>query len=183
MQVSIDGYAAAGPDDEQKWVTWAWDEIKEQVLELSDNASTEVIGRKLAVDYIPYWYDTLNKPEDPMYEVAKRFAAKKRVVFTKSLEKPEWQNTSIANGDLVDEINKLKNQDGKDIIVYGGCSFVTSLIREHLIDEYNLFVNPVALGKGWRIFDEMENWQQMKLIKYKAYASGIMLMCYQPIKN
>ncbi|MEX0609651.1 MAG: dihydrofolate reductase family protein [Balneolaceae bacterium] len=180
MQISIDGYAAAGPNDEQKWVTWAWDEIKEYVLELMDSTDTEIIGRKLAVDYIPYWFNTLAKPEDPMYEVAKRFSDKKRIVFTKTLEKSEWENTDLAKDDLVDEVKKLKNETGKDIIVYGGCSFVSSLIKENLIDEYHLFINPVAIGKGWRIFDEMENWQQMKLIKHIAYDSGIILLCYQP---
>lgn len=179
MQISIDGYAATGPNDEQKWVTWAWDEIKDHVLELMDSTDTEIIGRKLAVDYIPYWFDTLNKPENPLYEVAKRFSDKKRIVFTKTLEKTEWKNTDLAKGNLVDEIKDLKNRNGKDIIVYGGCSFVSSLIKENLIDEYDLFVNPVALGKGWRIFDEMKNWQQMKLIKHIAYDCGIILLCYQ----
>lgn len=179
MQISIDGYAAAGPDDEQKWVTWAWSEIKDQVLELMDRTSTEIIGRKLAVDYIPFWYDTLNKPEDPMYELATRFSNKERIVFTKTLEKSEWKNTNIAKGDLVDEVKNLKNKQGKDIIVYGGCSFVSALINENLIDEYHLFVNPVALGKGWRIFDELENWQHMKLIKHVAYDCGIILLCYR----
>jgi hypothetical protein len=69
MQISIDGFVQYGQNDEQHWVTWAWDEIKQYVLDLADSADTEIIGRKLAVDYIPYWLDTYTKPEDPMYEV------------------------------------------------------------------------------------------------------------------
>lgn len=64
----------------------------------------------------------------------------------------QWDNTELPKGDLADEIKKLKDQGGKDIIVYGGNSFVTALIREGLIDEFHLFVNPVALGHGEPIF-------------------------------
>ena len=59
MQISLDGFNSTGPNDEQKWVTWAWDEIKQDVLNLASGCDTELIGRKLAVDYIPYWTDTL----------------------------------------------------------------------------------------------------------------------------
>lgn len=179
MQLSIDGFAAAGPNDEQKWVTWAWGEIKQYVLDLNDTADTEIIGRKLAVDYIPYWLDTFTKPEDPMYEVAKRFVNKKKIVFTKTLERSEWENTELAKGNLTDEVDKLKSQNGKDIIVYGGCSFVSALIKNGLIDEYHFFINPVALGTGWRIFDELKNWQKLKLKKCIAYDSGIVLLHYE----
>jgi dihydrofolate reductase len=183
MQVSLDGFVAAGESDDQKWVTWAWDEIKKYVLDLSDTVDTEVIGRKLAVDYIPYWLDIYTKPEDPMFEVAKRFVSKQRIIFTKTLEKSEWKNTSLAKGNLADEINNLKNRNGKDIIVYGGYSFVSALINSGLIDEYHFFVNPIALGKGWRIFDELKNWQQLKLKKSNAYPSGIVLLCYEPKRD
>lgn len=182
MQVSLDGFNSTGPNDEQKWVTWAWDEIKQYVFDLADSTDTEIIGRKLAVDYIPYWLDTFTKPEDPMYEVAKRFVAKKRIIFTKTLEKCEWDNTELAKGNLKDEINKLKNQSGKDIIVYGGSSFVSALVKENLIDEYHLFVNPIALGRGVPIFDQLENWQQLKLKKSITCDSGIVILHYDLIK-
>ena len=110
MQVSLDGFNSTGLNDEQKWVTWAWDEIKQYVFDLADSTDTEIIGRKLAVDYIPYWLDTFTKPEDPMYEVAKRFVSKKKIIFTKTLEKCEWDNTELAKGNLKDEVNNLKNE-------------------------------------------------------------------------
>ena len=182
MQVSLDGFNSTGPNDEQKWVTWAWDEIKQYVFDLADSTDTEIIGRKLAVDYIPYWLDTFTKPEDPMYEVAKRFVSKKRIIFTKTLEKCEWDNTELAKGNLKDEVNNLKNQSGKDIIVYGGSSFVSALVKENLIDEYHLFVNPIALGRGVPIFDQLENWQQLKLKKSITCDSGIVILHYDLIK-
>lgn len=182
MQVSLDGFNSTGPNDEQKWVTWAWDEIKQYVLELADSADTEIIGRKLAVDYLPYWHDTLGKPNDPMHELSQVKARQKKIVFTKTLEKSEWKNTELAKGNLVNEVNKLKNENGKDIIVYGGSSFVSALVKENLIDEFHLFVNPVALGKGVPIFNQLDDWQQLKLRKSITCDSEIVIQHYDQIK-
>jgi dihydrofolate reductase len=178
MQVSLDGFNSTGPQDEQKWVTWAWDEIKEYVLNLLDTSDTNIIGRKMAVDYIPYWQDIFKKPGDPMYEVAKRIVAIRKVVFTNTLEKPEWGNTELAKGNLAEEISKLKNEPGKDIIVYGGSSFVSSLVKEGLVDEFHLFINPIALGKGVPTFGNLENWQPLKLKQSITCPSGIVILHY-----
>jgi dihydrofolate reductase len=118
-----------------------------------------------------------------MYEASKIKANQNKVVFTKTLEKSEWENTVLAKGDLVEEVNKLKNQEGKDIIVYGGSSFVSALVKENLIDEFHLFVNPVALGKGVVIFDKLENWKQLKLRKSITCNSGIVIQHYVLIKT
>ena len=179
MQVSVDGFVQYGENDEQKWVTWAWDEIKQYVLGLFDTGDTILIGRKLAVDYIPYWQDTFTKPDDPMFEVARRIVAAKKVVFTKTLDKSVWENTDLAKGNLTDEVNKLKSQSGKDIIVYGGSSFVSELIKAELIDEFHLFFNPVALGKGTPIFDKLENYRQLKLKESITYDCGIVMLNYE----
>lgn len=178
VQISIDGFVSTGPNDEQKWVTWAWEEIRPQVLELLDSSDTILIGRKLAIDYIPYWEDVNTKSDDPMYEVAERIVPAKKVVFTKTLNKSIWNNTVLAKGNLTDEVNKLKKQNGKDIMVYGGSSFVSSLIKEGLIDEYHLFFNPVALGHGGAIFDQLKNIRQMKLKNSIIYPCGIVLLHY-----
>ena len=155
MQTSLDGFVATGPNDEQHWVTWDLDSIKQYVIDLSDSTDTIIIGRKLAVDYIPFWQDTFTKPDDPMYEFAKRIVAAKKIVFTKTLEKSIWPNTELAKGDLVNEVKKLKAQSGKDIVVYGGSSFVAALIKEGLIDEYQFYINPVVLGKGMKDSDSL----------------------------
>jgi dihydrofolate reductase len=178
MQVSLDGFNSTGPNDEQKWVTWAWDEIKHDVLELAQSCDTEIIGRKLAVDYIPFWAKTSTDSESMMFELAKIKAQQKKIVFTKTLEKSDWENTELAKGNLSEEINKLKNQSGKDLLVYGGSSFVSNLVKENLIDEFYLFLNPVALGRGIPIFDSLKEWQQLQLIKSKTFESGILLLHY-----
>ena len=110
MQISLDGFNSTGPNDEQKWVSWAWDEIKQDVHDLANSCDTELIGRKLAVDYIPFWTDTLTQPESMMYETAKIKAGQKKIVFTKTLDKSVWENTELAKGNLADEVNKLKSQ-------------------------------------------------------------------------
>jgi dihydrofolate reductase len=74
----------------------------------------------------------------------------------KTLNKSEWINTDIATGDFKDEITTLKSQKGRDIIVYGGASFDSFLIKDKLIDEFYLFVNPIAIGNGKTIFKELK---------------------------
>jgi len=182
VQISIDGFVSTGPNDEQHWVTWAWEEIRPHVLGLLDSSDTILIGRKLAIDYIPYWQDVNTKPDDPMYEVGQRIVNAKKVVFTKTLEKSQWENTVVATGDLAEEVKKIKSQSGKDIIVYGGNSFVSALIGEELIDEVHLFVNPVALGHGEPIFSQLKNIKQLKLKTSMVYDCGIVMLTYE-LKN
>jgi dihydrofolate reductase len=185
MQMSLDGFVSTGPDDEQKWVTWAWNDIRSHVLAFLDTSDTILIGRKLADDYIPYWQDVNIKPENPMHEVAKRIAAAKKIVFSKSLKKPAspggstWDNTEVSNSDLTKKINELKSQDGKDIIVYGGTSFVSELVKAGLIDDYHIFINPVVIGKGESIFSCLNSFKNFKLKESIAYPSGIVLHSYE----
>ncbi|MDP3684041.1 MAG: dihydrofolate reductase family protein, partial [Ignavibacteria bacterium] len=96
-----------------------------------------------------------------------------------TLDKSEWNNTVIATGDLVEEVNNLKQQNGKDIIVYGGAKFVASLIKAGLIDEFNLFVNPTVLGAGMSIFKELDTKQNFTLKKTIAFECGIALLQYE----
>ncbi|MFA6542160.1 MAG: dihydrofolate reductase family protein [Bacteroidota bacterium] len=178
MQVTLDGFNSTGPNDEQRWVTWAWDEIKQYVLDLAGSCDTELIGRKLAADYIPFWHDAFLQPESTMYEAAKIKAGQKKIVFSRTIERSLWENTEIAGGNLKVEVNKLKKQRGKDIIVYGGSSFVADLVKEQLIDEFHLFINPIAIGKGVPVFDQLEDWQHLKLVKSIPYPCGIVLLHY-----
>ncbi len=180
MQTSLDGFVSTGPNDEQTWVTWDLESIKPHVLGLFDTCDTILIGRKLAVDYIPFWEETLKNPNDPMYDFATRIVAAKKVVFTKTRDKSVWNNTVVATGNIADEVNKLKKQAGKDMVVYGGSGFVSNLIKENLIDEYQFYINPVVLGKGVPVFDQIENFRQLKLKKSLTFNSGIIFTVYEP---
>jgi dihydrofolate reductase len=179
MQVTVDGFVATGPNDEQKWVTWAWDEIKQEVLLRMVSTDTMIIGRKLAVDFIPYWEGVANDPKDAMYELAIHNVRVRKIIFSKTLQKADWHNTEIATGDLVDEVNSIKRQPGKDIFVCGGSSFVSALTRHGLIDEYYFYINPVAIGNGDQIFNQINDFTRLKLLKSFAYPSGLVLVHYE----
>src|SRR5258706_1897466 len=97
-----------------------------------------ILGRKTAVDFIPYWAAVAENPNASDFLLGKRLTDISKVVFSKTLESSEWANTILARGEIVDEINKLKDQVGNEIMVYGGDSFVSSLIKNDLIDEYYL---------------------------------------------
>ena len=107
--------------------------------------------------FVSHWENVVsNNPDHPF---AKKMVDIPKVVFTKTLDKPTWNNTTLAKGNLAEEITNLKKQNGKDIIVYGGASFVSALIKEGLIDEYHLIVNPVAIGNGMPIFKSLDSSQ------------------------
>jgi dihydrofolate reductase len=174
VQMTVDGYIA-GPNGEMDWMVFNWDnEINKYVAELTEPVDTIVLGRKLAQGFIPHW---ASHPEEPG---ADKFNSVKKVIFTKTLDKSEWDNTVLAKGDLVDEINRLKNQDGQDIIAYGGATFVSALIKHGLIDELHLFINPTAIGSGMSIFKELDSKQNLNLVKSTAFECGIVILHYVP---
>jgi dihydrofolate reductase len=179
MQLSLDGYVA-GPNGEMDWMTWNWDDdIKKYVTELTDSTDTILMGRKMTGGFNAHWTNAASNPEDPSYAFAKKMVDTPKVVFSKTLDKSEWENTSLANGDIADEVKKIKKQNGKDIIVYGGANFVSSMIKYDLIDEYHLFVNPAVIGNGMPIFKEIGQKKDLKLVKAVPFACGIVVLVYQ----
>jgi dihydrofolate reductase len=183
VQISIDG-CIAGPNNEMDWMVWNWDEkLIEYEKRIHEPVDTILLGRKMTNEFVSYWSNVLNKPEDPEYIFAKKMIETPKIVFTKTLNKSEWVNTEIATGDLKDEITKLKSQGGGDIIVYGGASFDSSLIKEKLIDEFYLFINPVIIGNGKTIFKDLNEIQKLSLIESKVFDSGIVLLHYKVKRN
>jgi dihydrofolate reductase len=179
MQVSVDGFVA-GANGEMDWMVFDWDdELKNYINEITEPVDCIILGRKLAQGFIPSWTDRTSNPETAD-AFARKMVDTPKIVFSKTLENTEWENTKLAKGDVVQEITQLKKQLDKDIIVYGGGSFVSFLIMERLIDEYNLLVNPVALGKGMTIFNNLEDKLNLTLVKSKAFDCGIVLLCYEP---
>jgi dihydrofolate reductase len=151
--MSVDSYIA-GLNGEMDWMVWNWDDkLKKYVFELTEPVDTIILGRKMTDGFVSHWSDLMTKPDDPFYAFAKKMIETPKVVFTKTLNKSEWVNTDIATGDLTDEINKLKRKNGKDIIVYGGASFDSSLIKAGLIDEYHLFVKSCC---NWKRHDHIQ---------------------------
>jgi len=181
VQISVDG-CIAGPNNEMDWLVWD-DKYIKYVNNITESVDTIIMGRKMVDGFIPYWTDVMNKPDDPMNALAKKMIEIPKVVFTKTLNESGWINTDIATGDLKDIITKLKNQNGGDTIVYGGVSFDSSLIKEKLIDEFYLFVNPVVIGNGKTIFKNLEEIQRFTLIESRGFACGLVLLHYEVKKN
>lgn len=181
--MTVDGYIA-GPNGEMDWMTLPWTEdINKYVGEITDPVDTIVLGRKLAEGFIPYWAAVAANPDDPECTAGKKFTDTYKVVFTKTLDKSTWDSTVLAKGDLVDEITKLKQQDGKDLIAYGGATFVSALIKQGLIDEFHLFINPTAMGNGMTIFKELDSTKDLTLIKSISFDCGIVVLNYEPKQN
>jgi dihydrofolate reductase len=179
VQISVDGYIA-GPNGEMDWLVWNWDDrLNEYVTNLTEPVDTIVLGRKLAEGFIPTWTARLENPETAD-SGARKFVETPKIVFTKSLDYSPWDETVLAKGDLVEEITGLKKQDGRDIIAYGGGTFVSSLVKQGLIDEYFLFVNPVVLGQGMPIFEGVAYKQHLALVEAIAFDCGIVVLRYKP---
>lgn len=185
VQMSIDGFVG-GPNGELDWMTWNMDEkLQDYINALTDSSSTIFLGRKMADGFIRHWMSMLSRPNDESYSFAKKMVDSQKIVFTRTLDKSDpmvmgWYNTTLATGVLKDEVNSLKNQEGKDIIVYGGANFVSNLIAEDLIDELHLFVNPVAIGNGLKIFNGRT---KLLLRESEQYECGINVSVYAPAKN
>ena len=183
VQMTVDGYIA-GPNGEMDWITFNWDdELKNYVTALTEPVDCIILGRKLAQGFIPHWASVAANPDHEDHTAGVKFTDTSKVVFTKTLNKSEWDNTVLATGELVDEITKLKNQAGKDIIVYGGATFVSSLIKNGLIDEFHLFVNPTAIGTGMAIFKELDSKQPLTLVKSRSFDCGIVVLNYEPKRD
>jgi dihydrofolate reductase len=183
VQMTVDGYIA-GPNGEMDFMVWNWDDaLKQYVTDITEPVDCIVLGRKLAEGFIPHWAAVAANPDDPEFTAGKKFTDTHKVVFTKTLDKSEWDNTVLAKGDLVDEITQLKNQVGKDIIVYGGATFVSALIKHGLIDEFHLFMNPSAIGNGMAIFKELDSKQNLTLVKSTSFDCGIVVLNYKPIRS
>ena len=178
VQTSIDGFIA-GPNGEMDWMVWDWDnELKQFVDELTNLIDCIVLGRKLAEGFIPHWANVAANSDNPEHASGKKFTDTPKVVFTRTLDESPWGNTELAKGDLVEEIINLKKRNGKDIIAYGGATFVSALIREGLIDEFNIFINPVILGKGMPIFWEIASRQVVTLVESRSFNCGIVVLKY-----
>ena len=135
IQITIDGYIS-GQSGEMDWMKFPWtDDIMNYVREITEPVDTIVLGRKLAEGFIPHWENVVKDPRNPEYEGGIKYTTTPKIVFTKTIKNSIWENTKVANGELVEEINKLKNQNGKDIIVYGGGTFVTSISTSSLFNK------------------------------------------------
>jgi dihydrofolate reductase len=183
MQITVDGFVA-GPDGKLDWmkpeIEMKDDKLLRYISSMVDSSDTILMGRKMTDDFVKYWTGVLDDPESSEYAFAKKMVDTPKVVFTKTLEESPWPNTTLAKGDIVREVNKLKKRDGRGLLVYGGAGFVASLIDHNLIDEYHLFVNPVAIGTGMPIFGDVKDKFELKPIGATPFECGVTVQRYLP---
>jgi dihydrofolate reductase len=104
----------------------------------------------------------------------------RKYVASTTLESPQWNNSVVIEGDVAEAVTRLKQEDGKDIIVNGSGVLVRMLIRNHLLDELRLFVHPVVVGSGVRLFDDGSDPVELALADSHAYANGVIALTYRP---
>jgi dihydrofolate reductase len=114
--------------------------------------------------------------------VAERMNHLPKVVFSRTLDKASWNNTRLVKGDLIGEIQRMKQEPGEDMVILGSGSIVSQLAQHGLIDEYQIVVDPVAIGKGRTMFDGIKEKLPLKLTKTRAFRNGNVLLCYEPME-
>jgi dihydrofolate reductase len=180
MQMTIDGFVA-GPNGELDW-QWIGERdpaVFRKVIELAESCDTILLGRKMTRVFIDHWEDMLdNQPDNPAYPLAKLMVTMRKIAFSHTETAISGRNLEVENGDLATAVEALKKEPGKDIMVYGGANFVSSLISQNLIDEYYIIRNPVAIGAGLSIFSERKI---LKLESSTTYKDGKILNKYLPV--
>jgi dihydrofolate reductase len=181
MQMTIDGFVA-GPNGEADWVFLPGKQDPAAFkfgIDLAGSCDTLLIGRKSAAGFTSHWENVAdNQPDSPWNPFAKLIADMHKIVFSHHQHEFNFRNLEIETGDLATVVQELKNQPGKDLLVYGGVNFAKSLINLNLVDEYYFIVNPVALGTGQTIFSKK---QIMQLLESTAYSNGKVMNKYVPV--
>jgi dihydrofolate reductase len=186
MQMSVDGFVGAEGDHD--WQIWGWgddngwdEELKREFNAHFQSVDTILLSRMMVEEgYLSHWGNAAKRyPQDPFYAFAKRIIDVQKVVLSDRLEKSRWERTVVRGGDLPHEVSALKAEDGGDIAVFGGAGFASALIAAGLVDEFQFYINPAALGCGTRIFDKT-GFRKLSLIGSKAYKCGIVVSRYAP---
>jgi len=174
--ITLDGYFA----DQNNDMSWAhrntdpeWNEF---VASNARGEGTLVFGR-ITYQMMAGWWPTPPAIK-AMPEVAEKMNESPKMVFSRTLDKATWNNTRLVKGDLAAEIRKLKKAPGHDMVIMGSGTIVAQLAQEGLIDEYQLAVHPIVLGRGRTLFDGLKDKKSLKLTKTRAFANGTVFACY-----
>ena len=170
--VSLDGFFA-GPNGEIDWFVWD-EETEAYAKELAASIDTILFGRVTYELMVGYWPTAAT--EDPI--ITKYMNNSPKIVFSRTLEKADWKNTRLLREIDPQEIRNLKEQPGKDLVIYGSGSIVSTLAQSGLIDDYRIFVNPVVLGNGKPLFVGLKERFKLNLLSTKTFRCGVVLLHY-----
>jgi dihydrofolate reductase len=170
--ISLDGVIEA-PE------TWHFpyfnDEMGAAVGGAMAESDTMLLGRRTYEEFASFWPN--QGGDDPM--VAQMNGTPKLVVST-TLDSVEWENSTLIKGNVAEELTKLKAQPGKNIGITGSATLVRSLLRDGVLDELMLLVHPIVVGRGKKLFADMEAQVPLKLIDSKTFSTGVMALTYVP---
>jgi dihydrofolate reductase len=177
--MTLDGFFA-GPHEELDWFVWD-EETAADARELLGSVDTILFGRVTYELMAGYWPTATPPEEDPVIIEAMNSLAK--IVFSTTLEKVGWHNSRLIKENMAAEIAKMKQQSGRDMVIFGSGSIVSALAQLGLIDEYRIFVNPVVLGSGKPLFKGIMERTRLQHLTTRTFRNGVVLLCYQPAER
>ena len=174
--VSLDGYLA-GPGGDLSWhiVT---DEFLKYAEDMLEQVDTILFGRLTYEMMAAYWPTEHVKTTDPV--IAAKMNSLQKIVFSRTLDSVDWENSSLMNDNIENTMRKLKELPGKDMVILGSGTIVSAFTQMGLIDEYRILINPVILGDGKPHFTGIADRKQLELTDVKRFSSGLVLLTYQP---
>jgi len=179
MLTSLDGYFE-GPGHEIDWHNTD-EEFQEFAIEQTGQAGMLLFGRVTYEMMASYWPTNQAIESDPI--VAHLMNTLPKIVFSRTLQKTDWQNTRLVKTDFVKEVSALKDQPGKDLCILGSSDLAVSFLEAGLLDEIRILVNPIVLGAGKPLFKGIKDRLKLKLLKTRIFKNGNILLYYQPIGN
>ena len=176
--VTLDGFFE-GPNGEIDWHN-VDEEFNEFAVHQVNTADGLIFGRVTYELMASYWPTPAAQADDPI--VAEKMNTMPKIVFSRTLNTVEWNNTRLVKGDAAEEISKIKQQPGKDLLIFGSADLASNLTNLGLIDEYRIMVNPVVLGKGNPLFKDIKEKLNLRLLRTKTFSNGNVLLYYEPVK-
>jgi dihydrofolate reductase len=153
-------------------------QYEDQIVSAAD---TLVLGRVTYESFAGSWPHVPDNPNASEGEkaYARKLNSMRKLVFSRSLPSADWNNSVLLRDVDADEISRFKQEDGKDLLIYGSASIVQQLTNLGLIDEYQLLVHPVVLGGGKPLFKDLAEKRRLKLLQARPFTSGVVLLTYQ----
>jgi dihydrofolate reductase len=170
MMVTLDGFFA-GPNGEIDW-HYADEEHHRYAVELLGSADALLFGRATYQVMVSYW------PSAPASEIADQMNSLPKIVFSRTLKHVEWKNSRLAGENIAEEVSKMKQAPGKDLVMLGSAALATSVMNLGLIDEYQILVNPIVLGRGKPLFNGLNERHKLTLVRTKPRDSGVVELYY-----
>ena len=182
INTTLDGFFE-GPNKELDWHS-VDEEGKEYANDLLSDVDALLFGRVTYQLMADYWPAAATNPSTSKsdLEIADKMNNLTKIVFSKTLQEVKWNNSRLVKENIAEEISKMKQQSGKDMVIFGSGSIVSTFMQHGLIDEYRIIVNPVVLGNGNPLFKGINGKQNLKLLRTKEFSSGKVILYYEPVK-